>query len=891
METHFGLHTLDGEWYALLPRYASLAQALVGRRVLEVGCGRGVGTALLHQAGVEKIAAIDHRPEHIQDAQARFDELDDETFNVMRYDDMEYEDALFDVIICLDTNFPATDKLFLAEVQRLLAPGGVFVAAFEVHEAYGLDKVLPRSGDAVEVAMTHMAASGAQRLLTERFGHTQTLAQIPELSFTFATDHEETQNWRQEALGLANKPVADSGAVLVLSSAQELDEDEPLLRATRVRLPHDAIVARLGRIQNDFFLQGEEAEQRLLVANELGEERLELINDLEEEVRSQRELVSDQTAQIDDFKEQLTAISQIPDLTSDFARAQAELAARKQETLELTADFNRRVQDLTWALEERDARLNELAQTNRQWEQYSQGLEQDLAARELALENLGKVLARFEGTQAPEAKPEPTPEPPPEAPAPQQTAQAPKPDEHQAQELRKALAINAALESEGQALRQQLADMRAHLKSAQQEALRAQESHHRLQAELHSRANYAAEVEHRAEAQDTQAKAFAQEVAGVYEEANTLKKSLEKAQEQIKSLDEKATKKADVSVNLERELYQKGQELLKLKRELMGKNVEVSGLERENVRLLKVKADADKAIDAERASVKTLEERLDALGKLLDQARAEAKDNAAKLAEAHKKAADAAKAQQKAQAALKKAQEEASKAPTKAPKALASTPRPKAPTKASQDAGKAKADASSPVDKPKAGGASSPSAPQAAPSDQKQGGASSPGDPAKANNTNTAAPPKGVQLSLDVDTPPAETKAPVKKPRRAKPAPKAAAAAKPKKADKAPKKAKADPKASKDGRPNEDDLKEAGFKLEGKGFWVSKDAVFVGTSRYWARVTLKPSKRVRVEGGAAKTTTVQLSKLVDVLTERFNVSERGARKLAQHLKTTGLGRP
>jgi len=55
MNRYFGVHVLDGEWHALLPRYLMLAHRIDGKRILDIGCGTGIGSSLLLELGAERV--------------------------------------------------------------------------------------------------------------------------------------------------------------------------------------------------------------------------------------------------------------------------------------------------------------------------------------------------------------------------------------------------------------------------------------------------------------------------------------------------------------------------------------------------------------------------------------------------------------------------------------------------------------------------------------------------------------------------------------------------------------------------------------------------------------------------------------------------------------------
>lgn len=123
MNRYFGLHTLEGEWHALLPRYMLLAERVRNRRILDIGCGSGLGSSLLLELGAESVVAIDHRPAVLELARIKHAKqgLD---FHVMLFEELEFDDESFDIILCLDTSSPVTDPNLLREVTRVLREGG-----------------------------------------------------------------------------------------------------------------------------------------------------------------------------------------------------------------------------------------------------------------------------------------------------------------------------------------------------------------------------------------------------------------------------------------------------------------------------------------------------------------------------------------------------------------------------------------------------------------------------------------------------------------------------------------------------------------------------------------------------------------------------------------------
>lgn len=101
---------------------------LVGKRVLEVGCGRGGGTAYIAKYHQPKAAiGIDYSNVTVKRAQDLNGESDVLSFRWGDAEDLPFPDESFDVVINIESSHCyANMSGFLSEVARVLKPGGVF---------------------------------------------------------------------------------------------------------------------------------------------------------------------------------------------------------------------------------------------------------------------------------------------------------------------------------------------------------------------------------------------------------------------------------------------------------------------------------------------------------------------------------------------------------------------------------------------------------------------------------------------------------------------------------------------------------------------------------------------------------------------------------------------
>ena len=131
------------------PRMLELGGPLPGGRVLEVGCGRGVGAEiLLERLGAERVDAFDLDPDMVRRARQRLARFGDRvrlwTGDVTTIDapDDTY-DAVFDFAII---HHVPRWRDALAEIHRVLRPGGRFYAE-EVLAKFILDPLWSRVFD------------------------------------------------------------------------------------------------------------------------------------------------------------------------------------------------------------------------------------------------------------------------------------------------------------------------------------------------------------------------------------------------------------------------------------------------------------------------------------------------------------------------------------------------------------------------------------------------------------------------------------------------------------------------------------------------------------------------------------------------------------------------
>ena len=111
-----------------MARYTFAARLARGKRVLDAGCGAGYGSAELAQTA-ESVAGIDIALEAVEFAREHY-QMPNLEFAQGSVTALPYDDGAFDLVVAFEVIEHLQNwREFLAEVRRVMAPGGQFVVS------------------------------------------------------------------------------------------------------------------------------------------------------------------------------------------------------------------------------------------------------------------------------------------------------------------------------------------------------------------------------------------------------------------------------------------------------------------------------------------------------------------------------------------------------------------------------------------------------------------------------------------------------------------------------------------------------------------------------------------------------------------------------------------
>ncbi len=169
------LPSCEGEMiYEHWHRYLFARQYVAGKRVLDVASGEGYGSALM--AGVAaSVTGVDISAEAVEHAAARYGSAPNLRYVCASCASIPLPDASFDVIVSFETIEHMTEHdAFMAEVARLLAPGGLFIISSPNRVEYS-----DRTGYRNEFHVKELDGPELRSLLDRHFPEQHWFAQRP----------------------------------------------------------------------------------------------------------------------------------------------------------------------------------------------------------------------------------------------------------------------------------------------------------------------------------------------------------------------------------------------------------------------------------------------------------------------------------------------------------------------------------------------------------------------------------------------------------------------------------------------------------------------------------------------------------------------------------------
>lgn len=161
-------------WIEHWHRYHFAARWAAGRRVLDVACGEGYGSALLARHAA-RVTGVDISSEAVAHARKAYGALGNVEFACAPCTRLPLDDASIDLAVSFETiEHIAEQAEFLDELARVLAPGGVLVLSCPNKLEYS-----DKRGFANEFHVKELYREELEALLAERFPVAEWYGQRP----------------------------------------------------------------------------------------------------------------------------------------------------------------------------------------------------------------------------------------------------------------------------------------------------------------------------------------------------------------------------------------------------------------------------------------------------------------------------------------------------------------------------------------------------------------------------------------------------------------------------------------------------------------------------------------------------------------------------------------
>jgi ubiquinone/menaquinone biosynthesis C-methylase UbiE len=201
---------IEGEiWIEHWHRYHYAATLAANKRVLDVACGEGYGSALLGSIAAS-VAGVDIAEAAVQHARQAYRGRQNLSFHNASCCELPFADDSFDVVISFETvEHIAEQSAFIAEIDRVLAPGGMLVMSSPNKAEYTDRRQFDNTFHVRELYRNEF-----ESLLAERFGAVRWLGQKNGF-FSVIWEESPRQNMAGQVIDTAKDTPEDVLGVLL----------------------------------------------------------------------------------------------------------------------------------------------------------------------------------------------------------------------------------------------------------------------------------------------------------------------------------------------------------------------------------------------------------------------------------------------------------------------------------------------------------------------------------------------------------------------------------------------------------------------------------------------------------------------------------------------------